>query len=109
MTTEPTQVQEARRIIREWELRDGHGAYVAPLDGGWRGYQAGCWDCDWRGPEHLHGPEARAMPGTAEGRAHKRLAQQEAAAHREATRPVVADATVMEDAASETAHGVLRS
>jgi len=56
-----------------------HDAYVEPLDGGHRGYQARCWDCDWTGPEHLRGPE---VLGTPESRAHKNAARVEAAEHR---------------------------
>jgi hypothetical protein len=84
MTEEPPEVQEARRLIREWELRHGHDSYVDPLHSGLDGYQAACWDCDWRGPEHLRGDEEM---GTPESRRHKALARKEAAQHREATRP----------------------
>jgi hypothetical protein len=55
-----------------------HDGYAAPLDGGYRGYQARCWDCDWTGPEHLRGDEPM---GTEASRTHKRSAQLEAAAH----------------------------
>lgn len=83
---EPEHVQEARRIIREYELRDGHGAYAAALDGGYRGYQAWCHDCDWEGSVFLRGDEEM---GTEASRAHKRNAQAEAEAHRLATKPAV--------------------
>jgi hypothetical protein len=63
--------------------RDGtvavHDAYVEPLDGGHRGYQARCWTCDWTGPEHLRGTETL---GGEESRTHKRAAKADAAAHR---------------------------
>lgn len=71
-------------MIREWELRNGHDAYVRPLDGGFKGYQAACWDCEFEGPEHLRGDEDM---GTEESRRHKRSAQHEATAHRQATKP----------------------
>lgn len=80
---EPAHVQEARRVIREWEQRDGHDAYVECLDGGFAGYQAVCSDCDWKGDEHLRGAEEI---GTDESRAHKIAARHEAAAHRRDTR-----------------------
>lgn len=83
--SEPAHVQEARRVIREWELRNGHDAYVVCLDGGWKGYQAACWDCDWRGPEHLHGVQ---QLGTERSRSHKGDARREAAQHRLETRPL---------------------
>ena len=79
---EPTHVQEARRIIREWELRNGHDSYAECLGGGHVGYQARCWDCGWRGPEHLRGDEPM---GTDESRAHKTNARLDASAHLAAT------------------------
>lgn len=55
-----------------------HDAYTFPLEGGFRGYVARCWDCDWIGAEHLRGDEPM---GTEASRNHKRQAQQEAAEH----------------------------
>jgi hypothetical protein len=46
---EPPEVKRARRVIQRWEQRNGHAAYAEPLDGGHKGYQGACWDCDWRG------------------------------------------------------------
>lgn len=83
---DPEPVREARRILREWELRHGHDSYVNPLNGGCRGYQARCWDCDWTGPEHLRGDE---QMGTPESRVHKNRVRAEAAQHRRDTRPAV--------------------
>jgi hypothetical protein len=59
--------------------KEVHDAYVEPLDGGHRGYQARCWTCDWTGPEHLRGTETL---GSEESRTHKRAAKADAAAHR---------------------------
>jgi hypothetical protein len=56
-----------------------HDAYVEPLGSGYRGFQARCWSCEWRGPEHLRGDEEM---GTPESRAHKNAARADAAAHR---------------------------
>ncbi len=84
MTNEPEHVREARHVLREWELRDGHAAYAFPLGGGYRGYQARCHDCDWCGTEFLRGDEEM---GTDESRRHKRNARAEAEQHRTATRP----------------------
>ena len=81
---EPLSVREARRKIAEWEARNGHDSYVDCLNGGFKGYQAACWDCDWRGPEHLRGDEEMDTP---ESRAHKRNARADAADHQLATRP----------------------
>lgn len=81
---EPSEVVEARRIIDCWQKRHGHDSYVEPLDGGHKGYQAQCWDCDWHGPEHLRGGEPM---GTEESRAHKKLAYRDAADHQRDTRP----------------------
>lgn len=81
---EPEAVREAREVLREWELRDGHDAYANTLEGGWRGYQAACWDCDWTGPEYLRGDE---QMGTPESRVHKNNARRDAAQHREDTKP----------------------
>lgn len=75
---EPEHVQEARRVIREYELRNGHETCVACLGSGYVGYQARCWDCEWVGAEHLRGDEPM---GTEASRAHKRLARAEAEAH----------------------------
>jgi hypothetical protein len=55
-----------------------HDAYIDCLDGGYRGYQARCWDCDWTGVEHLRGDE---QMGTEASRAHKHNARLEAAEH----------------------------
>jgi hypothetical protein len=82
MSNEPRVVQEARLTIREWELRNGHNSYTQPLDSGYRGYQARCWDCDWRGTEYLRGDEEM---GTPESRAHKKNAHREAAEHSQVT------------------------
>jgi hypothetical protein len=57
-----------------------HDGYVECIDGGYRGYQARCWDCDWVGEEHLRGDEPL---GTDASRAHKYAARLEAAAHSE--------------------------
>jgi hypothetical protein len=84
---EPQIVRDARHIIRQWELRDGHDAYAEPLGGGYRGYQGACHDCDWRGAEYLRGDEEL---GTEASRAHKRDAQREAEEHRQATLPAAA-------------------
>jgi hypothetical protein len=81
---EPPEVKRARRVIQRWEQRNGHAAYAEPLDGGHKGYQGACWDCDWRGAEYLRGNE---QIGTEESRAHKRNAQREASAHAQATKP----------------------
>lgn len=81
---EPLSVREARRKIAEWEARNGHDSYVDCLNGGYKGYQTACWDCDWRGPEHLRGDEEMDTP---ESRAHKRNARADAADHRQATQP----------------------
>lgn len=62
---------------------DGHDSYVQPLDGGYKGYQAKCWDCDWAGPEHLRAEDLNAP----EGQAHKRNARNEAHQHRQDTKP----------------------
>ena len=59
------------------ELRQ-HDGYAATLDGGYKGYQARCWDCDWTGPEHLRGDEPM---GTEASRVHKRKAQMDAGKH----------------------------
>lgn len=56
-----------------------HDAYADCLDGGYRGYQARCWDCDWAGAIYLRGNEPM---GTEASRQHKRNAQLEAAEHR---------------------------
>jgi hypothetical protein len=82
--SEPPEVRDARRVLRAWELRSGHASYVECLDGGYRGYQARCWDCEWQGPEHLRGDEQLGSP---ESCAHKRNARADAAAHQTATRP----------------------
>lgn len=82
---EPAHVVEARRVIRDWELRNGHATYVECLDGGHRGYRAACSDCEWRGHEHLRGDE---LMGTEASRAHKIHAKEEAWAHTCSTRPV---------------------
>jgi hypothetical protein len=50
---EPQHVTEARRVIREWELRNGHATYVDCIVGRWADYQAACDDCDWRGTERV--------------------------------------------------------
>lgn len=76
-------MQKARATIRAWEARFGHDSYVDCLDGGYAGYQARCWDCDWEGPEHLRGDEEM---GTPESRAHKHHAKEEAAQHQIDTR-----------------------
>jgi len=81
---EPQHVQDARQVIREWQQRNGHDSYVDCLGSGWRGYQAACHDCGWRGPEHLRGDEEM---GTDESRVHKSNARQDAAHHRVATMP----------------------
>lgn len=83
--TEPQRVQQAREVIRAWELRNGHNAYVDCLHGGWHGFQAACWDCDWRGKEQLR-DRAETM-GTEASRSHKRNANSEAAQHRKETVP----------------------
>lgn len=83
--SEPAEVKAARQTIREWELRDGHTSYVDCLDGGYRGYQAACWDCDWRGPEHLRTPGEDM--NTPHSRSHKIAAKQDAAEHRRLTTP----------------------
>ena len=62
-----------------------HQAYANPLDGGWAGFQAACWDCDWTGTEFLWGEEGF---GTEEGRAHKRNAHREAREHEATASPV---------------------
>ncbi len=70
--------QETTRVDEKW-LRE-HDAYYDCLDGGYRGYQGACWDCDWRGPERLRGDEEI---GTEESRQHKRNAKLDAKHHRE--------------------------
>jgi hypothetical protein len=87
-------ILSAREFAREAldRLRDArgddeggtHDAYVEPLEGGHKGYQARCWTCDWRGPEHLRRGE---LLGTPESRAHKNAARKEAAQHRAETAP----------------------
>ncbi len=77
-------MREARRVIRLYELRDGHAAYAMPLGGGYRGYQGRCHDCQWEGAEHLRGDEEM---GTEASREHKRNARAEAEAHRKQTIP----------------------
>lgn len=79
---EPAIVAEARRTIEAWEKRAGHDAYAQPLDGGYKGYQAMCWDCDWHGTQHLRGDE---VLGSEESYAHKRRARLEAVEHRRET------------------------
>lgn len=59
-----------------------HDAYTQPLGGGYLGYQARCWDCDWRGAEYLRGDE---LMGTEASRVHKLNAKREATEHRETT------------------------
>ena len=59
-----------------------HDGYCEALDGGYKGYQARCWDCDWTGTKYLRGDEEW---GTDESRRHKRNAQIEVAEHRETT------------------------
>lgn len=81
---EPEDVLAARALIHRWTKRNGHDAYVNPLEGGFQGYRAECWDCDWRGPDHLRGGEPL---GTPESRAHKSAAYREAQAHAEETTP----------------------
>lgn len=81
---EPQHVQDARQLLRDWRLRNGHESYADCLDGGYRGYQAACWDCDWRGTVYLRGDEEM---GTEESRAHKRNARREAAEHQRDTLP----------------------
>lgn len=83
-SSKPAEVQEAERTIRAWQLRDGHDSYVQPLNGGFTGYQARCWNCEWIGPVHLRGDEP---VGTPESRRHKMLARDEAYDHRAATKP----------------------
>lgn len=34
--------------IAKVELIEPHAAFVDPIEGGFAGYQAACWDCDWR-------------------------------------------------------------
>lgn len=34
-------------------------AYVAPIGGGWDGYQARCWGCDWEGPLRPSGRDGK--------------------------------------------------
>jgi hypothetical protein len=80
---EPEEVSEARAVVKAWEQRFGHDSYVDCLDGGYKGYQARCWDCDWAGPEHLRGDE---QMGTPESRAHKQQAKEDAAGHQIDTR-----------------------
>lgn len=81
---EPPEVRRARATIRAWEMRNGHDAYVEPLDGGYWGYMAACWDCDWKGPKYLRGDEEM---GTPESRIHKQNARRDAAEHRRETKP----------------------
>ncbi len=76
--TPPLTPQETTRVDEKW-LRE-HDAYYDCLDGGYRGYQGACWDCDWRGPERLRGDEEI---GTEESRQHKRNAKLDAKHHRE--------------------------
>ena len=83
-SVEPPEVVAARETIKRWQMRHGHNSYIECLDGGHKGYQARCWDCDWTGPEHLRGPE---KIGTAESRAHKRHARQDAWQHQTDTKP----------------------
>jgi hypothetical protein len=56
-----------------------HDVGIDCLDGGHKGYQAVCWECGWRGTEHLRGDEEM---GTPESRSHKTRAREEAAEHR---------------------------
>lgn len=58
-----------------------HDGYADVIDGGYGGYQARCWDCDWVGAEHLRGNERDEPWGSEASRAHKRNAQNEAAEH----------------------------
>jgi hypothetical protein len=81
---EPDEVIKARATLRAWELRNGHAVYPDPLDGGLRGYQGRCWDCNWQGTEFLRGDEEM---GTPESRAHKQNARREVAEHVAATTP----------------------
>ena len=60
-----------------------HDVGVDVLDGGWRGFQACCWTCDWRGAEHLRGDEPM---GTDASRAHKIAARKDMDRHRRSTR-----------------------
>ena len=53
------------------------------LDGGYKGYQAVCWTCGWRGTEFLRGDEEM---GTPESRVHKANAKREMIEHRDSTR-----------------------
>lgn len=76
---EPQHVQDARRVIREWELRDGHHVYVASIAGG---YRAACDTCDWRGEMRLPTKWADDT-----WRVSKRFARADAEAHRQATIP----------------------
>lgn len=69
-------------------MGDHHDAYVDCLDGGYRGFQAACWSCKWRGPEHLRGDEEM---GTDESRSHKRAARADAAEHRRVPLPGLRD------------------
>lgn len=59
------------------ELRP-HDGYTFPMNGGYDGYQARCWDCDWTGPEHLRGDEPM---GSDASRAHKAKARMDAGKH----------------------------
>lgn len=81
---EPPEVQEARRVIRAWGLRNGHDSYIDCLDGGHKGYQARCWNCDWEGPQYLRGDEEIDTP---ESRVHKVNARHDAWQHQKDTRP----------------------
>jgi hypothetical protein len=80
---EPPEVIEARKIVECWEKRNGHDAYTDVLEGGWKGFQARCWDCGWQGPERLRGDEEM---GTPESQQHKANAHADAVAHRRSTR-----------------------
>lgn len=60
-----------------------HDVGIDCLEGGHKGYQAVCWECGWRGPEHLRGDEEM---GTPESRSHKNQAREEAAKHRRESR-----------------------
>ena len=61
----------------------GHSAYVHPLNDGWVGFQARCWDCGWRGPVHLRGQEDLGSP---EGRRHKTQAAADVVEHTDQTK-----------------------
>lgn len=81
---EPPEVVEARALIKRWELRHGHDSYIECLDGGYKGYQARCWNCGWTGPEYFRGDE---QIGTPESRAHKQNARRDAWQHQTDTKP----------------------